>query len=361
MLFGDRGWRNYAIETTVSRQKGRSATIIIYYQNEQNFISIHWGGKSFSLMERKDGKEHQLATYYPWEKNGEAEVILRVYNGTIGAYVNGVVLTNDLPATLSRGAAGFGVWDPYGAQSAIKKLNIEPLNAVPPPFVSTVAVDTSIASSESSDVGTTTVLLPPLTSEASTTAEKIAYEKSRMTSRSLPYLSHGFDDNVWERMWGDLSVTDGVLNIGAHASTTGSEVLLIGSNAWGDYILKTKSDWLKGETFSLISRYQDPDNYMECSYATYGSSVSLVQIQNGRATTLARNYGLQIPYYSPWQNVNLGIKVQGNHIECLINDAWILRFDTDTMPRSGGVGFETWDPMRNHSQIQVKDVLITPL
>lgn len=124
MLFGDNGWKNYSIKTRIVREKGRSVSVISYYTDEDNFISLDWGDKSLQLIERKDGKERELAWYYPWEKKGEIEILLRVRNGYVSAYFNGQVLARGLPIKLSRGAAGLGVWDPEGAESTIKMLEI---------------------------------------------------------------------------------------------------------------------------------------------------------------------------------------------------------------------------------------------
>ncbi len=128
ILFGDRGWKNYSIKIRMVREKGRSAVVIVYYADEDNFISLNWSKKILQLTERADGKERELASYYPWEKEGEVEVLVRVRDGYVSAYFSGIVLAQGLPIKLSRGTAGFGVWDPKGAQSTIRKLEIVSLD-----------------------------------------------------------------------------------------------------------------------------------------------------------------------------------------------------------------------------------------
>ena len=124
MLFGDRGWKNYSVTMRMVREKGRSASLIAYFIDERNFVSLDWGEQSLRLAERVDGNERELASYYPWEKDGEVEILVRVRDGFVSAYFSGIILADGLPTKLSRGAAGFGVWDPQGAQSTIRKLEI---------------------------------------------------------------------------------------------------------------------------------------------------------------------------------------------------------------------------------------------
>jgi len=128
MLFGDQGWKNYTIKTTIAREKGRSVSIIAYYKDEDNLISLSWGERSIRLVERADGKERELASYYPWEKEGAVEIAIYLYNNSVSVYFSGVTVAYEIPIKLSRGAAGFGVWDPNGAQSTIRKLEITSLN-----------------------------------------------------------------------------------------------------------------------------------------------------------------------------------------------------------------------------------------
>lgn len=128
MLFGDKRWKNYSVKTRIVREKGHSASLLVYYTDEDNFMRLDWGEKQLSLIERADGKERELVSYYPWEKRGEVEIFLRVRNGMVSAYFSGIVLTHGLPTKLSRGAAGFGVWDPHAAQSTMRKLKIVSLD-----------------------------------------------------------------------------------------------------------------------------------------------------------------------------------------------------------------------------------------
>ena len=125
MLFGDWGWSNYSIRASIVRQRGRSVSVIAYYSDEENYISLDWTDTSLRLVEVKGGTERELAWYGPWENRGEAEVVLRIQDGHVSAYFSGIPLAREIPIRLTRGAAGFGVWDPkVTAQSTVTQLEI---------------------------------------------------------------------------------------------------------------------------------------------------------------------------------------------------------------------------------------------
>lgn len=127
MLLGDKGWTNYSTRATVVREKGRSMSIIICYLDADNYISLNWGEKSIMLIELVGGEKKILASYYPWEKEGETEILLSVKDGYITAGLDGLNIAQSLPVRLTRGAIGFSVWDPVGAQSTIKNIEITSL------------------------------------------------------------------------------------------------------------------------------------------------------------------------------------------------------------------------------------------
>ena len=125
MLFGDQGWKNYTVTARIVREKGNSVSLVAYYTDEDNFISLDWSGKLVRLVEYVDGKEHELASYYPWEKTGEVEVLISVVDGKVMSYFSGKMISRNVSTQLSRGAAWFDVWDPEGgAQSKIKRIKI---------------------------------------------------------------------------------------------------------------------------------------------------------------------------------------------------------------------------------------------
>lgn len=127
ILFGDKRWEDYTVSATVLRQAGQDTSLLAYYVNEKNFIELTWGQDIVTLIEYKEGKKRTLALYYPWKKQGAMHILLYVHNDTVSAYVNGEVITPGAKTVLSRGAVGFSVWGPVGAQSILTTLEVKPL------------------------------------------------------------------------------------------------------------------------------------------------------------------------------------------------------------------------------------------
>ena len=123
ILFGDTGWRNYSVVANIERERGRSASIIVYYTDENNHVSMNWSGEAIRLIERLGGKERELA-YYNIGDYGSGNMKVSVRGEVLSAYFNALTITSGVKINLKRGAVGFGVWDPSGAKSILKDIQI---------------------------------------------------------------------------------------------------------------------------------------------------------------------------------------------------------------------------------------------
>lgn len=97
---------------------------------------------------------------------------------------------------------------------------------------------------------------------------------------------------------------------------------------------------------------------MSCTFSHYGEYARIYQMVNGKTKTLGKTGRLPIPYFEPWLNNDLGVQVKGNEIRCLINNQWVLKYNTEEMPKSGGIGFKTWDATPAYSEATVKELRV---
>ena len=190
-----------------------------------------------------------------------------------------------------------------------------------------------------------------------------------VASSSLPYsigtFGNSFGDNDgWTSWWGNFSQANGVLTVGANATGTGGEAFFLGSYGWSDYTFQATIDWVKGQTFGLIARYESDQNYVVCDFTEQQVglvTMNLDQFVDGKQTNLAwgsvSNYnelgGAGIP---------VAIEVHGNQGTCGINGHAISTvFDGTTLTPTlwGAIGFSTWDPAVNNSEIVVHNVGVT--
>lgn len=135
ILFGNRGWKNYSLKATFERSGSRSESFLIYYKDENNYVSLNFGGENVWLTENISGLEREIAGFDSSILSNKNEIELRVFNGKVSASINGIGLTNIGTTKIQRGAAGFTVWDPKGVgKSTITKIEIKPIKSTPTPF-----------------------------------------------------------------------------------------------------------------------------------------------------------------------------------------------------------------------------------
>ncbi|MDO8572395.1 MAG: polysaccharide deacetylase family protein [bacterium] len=171
--------------------------------------------------------------------------------------------------------------------------------------------------------------------------------------KNLPYIDNFSNYNGWLINDGKLSIENTSMILGSNSST-GSSVFLDGSYLWKNYIFKSNIRLLKGKSFSLLSRYKDSDNHVSCQftpeyirieYAKEGNK-TLVQEKKGKFVFIGRNR-------------EVGMGVNDNVVDCYIDGEVALKSDgVIKIPNHGGVGFETWDPEVNNSDIVIKEISV---
>ncbi|MDP1688557.1 MAG: polysaccharide deacetylase family protein [bacterium] len=183
--------------------------------------------------------------------------------------------------------------------------------------------------------------------------ELISYlEKGR--DKSLPYADLFLNNNGWKKYWGSLNFSDNSLIIGARNSTTGSGILLDGSYLWQDYIVNTVVELTKGQTFSLLARYKDDKNYTVCSYSD--KSIRAEQSVNGERKIL---YEWNADFKFIGKIKDVGIAVKGDVVDCYLDKQIAVRgLNLDKNLSHGGIGFKTWDPQMNNSELIIKSVSV---
>jgi peptidoglycan/xylan/chitin deacetylase (PgdA/CDA1 family) len=124
MIFGDYNWKNYSVKANLIREKGQSVSLLVNYKDENNLILLNWGEKTLKIIERINGIDKEISSYYPWGKEGSVNVLIRVSHGYITAYFSEILLVTNYQTQLSHGYVGFGVWGTEGAESTIRELEI---------------------------------------------------------------------------------------------------------------------------------------------------------------------------------------------------------------------------------------------
>jgi hypothetical protein len=216
------------------------------------------------------------------------------------------------------------------------------------------ATSTIPAAPTSSDVA---VYTPP--APASTTATPLAL--------SLPYIENDFTaDTNWLTTWGATTIdgNSGMLTMEATPATTGGTVILQNSGAWSNYTFNASVNWTRGETFGLMARYVDNNNYVLCEFDQLDNAdveMQLEQFVNGQESDIAQGY---IENYSlnPGTFINASINVNGTIGTCTLDGHEVSNQGPDDFllfaPFSGGIGFQNWDPASGVAKIVIGSVSV---
>lgn len=172
--------------------------------------------------------------------------------------------------------------------------------------------------------------------------------------KSLPYLDDFEDNNGWIKTWGGFSLKNNSMILGSDASTTGGEIFLDGSYSWRNYIFESKINWIKGNSVSLMARYKDDENYTACDFSD--DDVRIEQRLNKRNRVMVK---IEKVFNFPKTGAKLGIRVNNDKVECLIDNRVVAyTYYLSPILSNGGIGFKTWDPQVNNSEIIIKEISV---
>jgi len=172
--------------------------------------------------------------------------------------------------------------------------------------------------------------------------------------KTLPYFDDFLKKKGWKKTWGNIDFKDQSVSMGSHASTTGSMVFLDGSHLWQNYVFKADVYFEKGQTYSIVAGYKDNSNYVFCSFTPL--SVRLEQMVEGERKVLNEFKG---KFDLLEKEKNIGIGFSGKDASCYLDNKRVIdTSDIDDRLDSGGIGFKTWDPQFNNSEMAIKNVYV---
>jgi hypothetical protein len=171
--------------------------------------------------------------------------------------------------------------------------------------------------------------------------------------KRLPFYDNFQDDNGWVNIWGDYLIKDQSLTLKASDSTEGSMTFLDGSPQWENYSTKVDIDWKKGNSFSMLSRFVNSNNFISCNYKN--NAIRIEKNINGKNVTISE---IEKNFNFIGRSLKLEIRTN-NKVECLVNDkiyAYANNVDSGLM--NGGIGFKVWDSKLNNSEVIIKEVKV---
>ena len=173
--------------------------------------------------------------------------------------------------------------------------------------------------------------------------------------KDLPFADAFSDYGGWIKTWGELSFADDSMILSSRDSTTGGSAFLDGTHLWQNYVLRSKVDLVKGQTFSILARYADSKNYVSCSFSpTY---IKIERTVDGLSRTLVKRKG---NFEFIGKEREFGIAVYDDAVNCYVDDKIAVKLYGGLHENlgQGGIGFKTWDSEMNNSGIIVKEISV---
>lgn len=177
--------------------------------------------------------------------------------------------------------------------------------------------------------------------------------------KTLPYYDDFIKNKGWKKTWGNLDFKDESMKINSHTSTTGSMVFLDGTDLWQNYVFNADVYFKKGQTYSIIAGYKDNSNYVFCSFTP--SSIRLEQMAEGERKTLNEFKGKFDLLEKKEKEKNIGIGFSGRDASCYLDGKRVVDTSNSLVDEKidkGGIGFKTWDPEMNNSEMIIKNVSV---
>jgi len=192
-------------------------------------------------------------------------------------------------------------------------------------------------------------------------AHQLIQYLEQLEPKTLPYQQENFAATLghWTKDWGGVEVNEqDNLVIGASNNANGAMATLNGGNSWQNYKLISQVDLNKGNYFSVVARYQDDQNYLVCNYGVDG--FNLKQRVNGQEQLIAAWYTKIDPIN--FHNASAEMIVDQDLIKCRLNNRDIIigQFNSKILEK-GKIGFKSWDPQVNNSELIIKNLTITQI
>lgn len=166
-------------------------------------------------------------------------------------------------------------------------------------------------------------------------------------TKSMPFEDTFAFNSGWRNLWGEMNISNNILETRAGVDTSGSFNILDGTLPWKNYLYTSVLDWKNGSHVSLVARYQDSGNYVTCTF-----SDTQVRIEERIDGKIKKVVDSKINLSFSKEKLALSISVFDNKVKCYIGDKKVSEtFDLQSTMNYGGIGIKTWDEKNNISDV----------
>ena len=163
-------------------------------------------------------------------------------------------------------------------------------------------------------------------------------------------------DTDWQKSWGDIEAIDNALFVGNSEWEDSAMTFLGGSYLWKNYEVQASASVIKGNNFSISTRFKDENNYASCEYS------------DTRAVLFQRSDGIEKPFIEKdlftnivGRKTDVSMRAQNNWAGCYLDGNLIVSGNLDNNLDHGGLGFKVWDSTGKGVIIKLENLIIKKL
>ena len=174
-------------------------------------------------------------------------------------------------------------------------------------------------------------------------------------TKNTPYETDFKKDDGWIKKWGKVVIKDNKMFLSSKdKNKTSSAVILDGTYLLSDYIFSSEIKINNIGTFSLLGYYKDDDNFVECIYQD--KVIKIKQVVNGHEEFLSETEG---EFNINGRSVGARMSFAGDTVFCYLDDKIIVTGSNLAGELNhGAIGFKTWSPAGDDSNVEIKKVTI---
>lgn len=192
-------------------------------------------------------------------------------------------------------------------------------------------------------------LVKRINTNSDLSAEKLVSILNESQNKKLPYSDSFFKNRGWITAWGSSNFKNGLFLNSASDRENSSLAFLNGTFTWIDYSMQARARLIKGDSFSIIARYINGNNYASCDFSN--NEVSLTERLEGQEKIISE---VKTPIiFSSHSDISIKMEAKGNRISCGIGEKVFVSGNISQELGHGGIGFKTWNNSANNSDLLI--------
>ncbi|MDO8231800.1 MAG: polysaccharide deacetylase family protein [bacterium] len=361
-------WQNYIFNAKIDWFKGENISLLARYKDDKNYTTCSFTDNGFKIEQYLNGKGRVMVEKKAFFEMPKKDVWLgiMVNKDKVECLVNGnsVIYAYYLSPVLSHGGIGIKTWDSEVNNSEIVVKNVEVTEVIGDskdalaqlPKTTLKLKEIPLKNSENPRPVAPTlppsVSAPQIPEIVSSVYRELSFGNSNSISFDLATSSE------WE-------IKDGVIETGAESlilrgvpKKSSSYFVLGGGYNLTDYKVVFSFDWKSGSSASVLARYKDNKNYMECSFtrSKSGGLATLYIYENGKRMKLYDSPRLILGGIAETSEISIGTSVKRDTISCIFNDHPIITYTLPRMWEKGTFGFKLWDKNIGSSAAELREL-----